>query len=153
MLTTAACGGGSTGSQATTAPVVVTPSASLACSATAGLSLPAGWPAAVPVPAGLVVTRTERRSGDRLIAYGRVTGDFHTVVAFFNRALPAAGFTQSNGQLDPRDSESDFAGAAHSGRWTTGTSNDCPGTSDVTMLVTPPGGSAGAEPDPDKSGG
>lgn len=29
-------------------------------------------------------------------SYGRAPGDFHTIVEFFNRRFPTAGFTQSN---------------------------------------------------------
>jgi hypothetical protein len=119
------------------APVVQTPAAPFPCDARSGLALPAGWPAALPLPPGLVVTRTERRSGDRLIAYGRVPGDFHRVVRFFNAHLPAAGLPQRNGQLDPLDAESDFAGTTVRGRWTTGFSPECAGASAVTVLVLP----------------
>jgi len=105
--------------------VVVTGPVPLPCSASVGLSLPTGWPAAVPLPPGLVVTRTERRSGNLLTAYGRAPGDFHTVVAFFNAPLAKAGFSQLNGQLDRYDAESDFTGPAVRGRWKTDVSPDC----------------------------
>jgi len=68
----------------------------------------------------LVVTRTERRSGNLLIAYGRAPVDFH-VVAFFNAPLAKAGFSQ----LDRYDAESDFTGPAVRGRWKTEVSTDC----------------------------
>lgn len=139
-----ACGGGAASPAAptaahppTTGPVVVTPSVALPCSAAVGLALPTGWPAAVPLPPGFVVTRTERRSGDRLIAYGRAPGDFHGVVTFFNAQLPKAGFRQLNGQLDPFDAESDFTGPGHDGRWATGLSPDCADRANLTVLVTP----------------
>lgn len=118
-------------------PVVATPPAPYPCGATTGLGLPPGWPTNIPLPDGLVITRTERRSGSRLIAYGRVPGDFHHTVAFFNTHLPAAGFTQHDGQLDPHDAEADFTSTTTRGRWTTGTSADCPDTSEVTLLVLP----------------
>ena len=124
---------------AVTPPVgVTTPPVPLACGETAGLALPAGWPADVPLPTGGLVTRTERRSGDRLIASLRVPGDFHDVVRFFNARLPAAGYTQRGGQLDPFDAESDFVGARVAGRWTAGLSAQCDGHSDVVVLVQPP---------------
>jgi hypothetical protein len=116
---------------------VQTPAAPIPCGARTGLALPAGWPRVVPLPPEIVVTRTERRSGDRLIAYGRVPGDFHGVVRFFNARLPAAGLPQRNGQLDPLDAESDFGGATVQGRWTTGFSPECAGASAVTVLVLP----------------
>lgn len=137
LLLTAACGGGEPAPVAAPSGDVVTPPAPLPCDAPAGLALPAGWPASVPMPPGYVVTRTERRSGDRLIVSARVPGDFHRVVTFFNAALPAAGMPQSNGQLDPFDSESDFAGRGVQGRWTVGLSAQCDGASDLTMLVLP----------------
>ena len=110
------------------------PAGSLPCSARTGVALPDGWPSAVPLPSGLVVTRTERRSGGRLIAYGRVRGDFHAVVRSFNSRLPAAGFAQKMGEIDPHDAESDFIGRTVRGRWTAGLSPECEGQSSVTVL-------------------
>lgn len=118
-------------------PVVQTPAAPVPCDAAAGLALPDGWPSGMPLPPHLVVTRTERRSGARLIAYGRVPGDFHDVVDHFNARLPAAGLRQQNGQLDPLDAESDFVGLDLQGRWRTGPSVLCRGQADVTVLVLP----------------
>lgn len=152
LLGAAACGGGaSSGVSASGAPgsgspvpypsaprpSMVTPAAPFPCTAGAGLDLPADWPAQVPLPAGYVVTRIERRSGDRLIAYGRVPGDFHEVVRFFNANLPAAGFPQRNGQLDPFDAESDFVGDRVQGRWAVGLSPECDGETSLTVLVLP----------------
>lgn len=140
-----ACGGGGVPAAAPTpapspsaaAPAVVTLPSPLPCGASGGLALPEGWPASVPLPPGLVVTRTERRSEDRLIAYARVPGDFHDVVRFFGASLPAAGFTQRNGQVDPFDAESDFVGERVQGRWVTGLSPECDGSASVTLLVLP----------------
>lgn len=139
-----ACGGGAAspvspraGAPSTAGLGIVTPPAALSCSASIGLALPTGWPTAVPLPPGFVVTRTERRAGNRLIAYGRAPGDFHDVVAFFNAHLPKAGFRQLNGQLDPFDAESDFTGPASDGRWTAGLSPDCADHANLTVLVTP----------------
>jgi len=91
----------------------------------------------VPLPPGFVITRTERRSGARLIAYGRVPGDFHAVVSFFDARLPVAGFVQRSAQVDRFDAESDFAGRTAGGRWTTGLSPECPHQAGVTVLVLP----------------
>ena len=126
-----ACGGGQRAAASSG------PAGPLPCTARTGVTLPAGWPAAVPLPTGLVVTRTERRSGGRLIAYGRVGGDLHTVVQFFNSRLPTAGFTQRNGEIDRYDAESDFVGRTVQGRWTVGRSPECQDQRSVTLLVQP----------------
>lgn len=144
VVSVSACGGGAA-SPATgravpppiAGPVVVTAPVPLPCSASVGLSLPTGWAAAVPLPPGFLITRTERRNGNLLIAYGRAPGDFHTVVTFFNTQLPKAGFQQLNGQLDRFDAESDFTGPAVRGRWKTEASSDCAHAASVTVLVTP----------------
>lgn len=120
------------------------PAGPLPCTARTGVALPAGWPSVVPLPTGLVVTRTELRSGGRLIAYGRVGGDLHTVVQFFNTRLPAAGFAQRNGEIDRYDAESDFVGRSMQGRWTAGRSPECKDQSSVTLLVQPGGTAAGS---------
>lgn len=131
-----ACGGGHRAAASSV------PAGPLPCTARTGVALPAGWPPAVPLPTGLVITRTEQRSGGRLIAYGRVGDDLHTVVRFFNARLPAAGFVQRNGEIDRYDAESDFVGRAVRGRWTAGRSPECIGQSSVTVLLQP-GGTAG----------
>lgn len=133
-----ACGGG----QHAAASSV--PASPLPCTARTGVALPAGWPPAVPLPTGLVVTRTEQRSGGRLIAYGRVGDDLHTVVQFFNTRLPAAGFKQRNGEIDRYDAESDFVGRTAQGRWTVGRSPECQDQSSVTLLVQPKGTAGGS---------
>lgn len=95
----------------------------------------------MPLPADLLNFRTERRSGSRRIAYGRLPGDFHNVIAFSNARLPAAGFSQHDGQIDPHDAEANSTGTGTGtqGRWTTGNSPDCPGTSEISLLVLPAG--------------
>ena len=142
-----ACGGGH-GSARPVAPVAAptaVPAGSLPCTARSGVALPGGWPSAIPLPTGLVVTRTERRSGGRLIAYGRVRGDFHAEVRSFNTRLPAAGFAQRKGQIDPHDAESNFVGRTVRGRWTAGLSPECGGQSSVTVLVLPAGNAGGSD--------
>ncbi len=133
-----ACGGGRHAAASSE------PASPLPCTARTGVALPAGWPSAVPLPTGLVVTRTERRSGSRLIASGRVGDDLHTVVQFFNSRLPAAGFAQRNGEIDRYDAESDFVGGTVQGRWTVGRSPECKDQSSVTLLVQPRGAVAGS---------
>ena len=133
-----ACGG----SQRAARPAA--PAGQPPCTARTGVALPAGWPTSVPLPTGLVVTRTERRSGSRLIAYGRVRGDFHPVVQFFNARLPAAGFRQRNGEIDRHDAESDFIGRTVRGRWTAGLSPECKDQSSVTLLIQPGGTADGS---------
>jgi len=125
------------GTPGPTSPVVVEPAAPLACTATQGLALPEGWASEVPLPAGFVVTRTERRTEDRLIAYARVPGDFHEVVRFFDRELPLAGLTMRNAEVDPFDAEADFVGSTVQGRWSTGLATDCDGQASLTVLVLP----------------
>lgn len=112
------------------------------CGVGPGLGLPADWPRDLPLPDHLVVTRVERRSGDRVIAYARVPGDFRTVVRFFTDHLPPAGITQRDTEVDPRDAESTFTGSRVRGRWTVARSAECDGTSNLTVLVQP----AGARP-------
>ena len=116
----------------------------LNCTARTGVALPAGWPRAVPLPTGLVITRTEQRSGGRVIAYGRVGDDLASVVRFFNARLPAAGFEQRNGEIDRYDAESDFVGRTVRGRWTAGRSPECSGQSSVTLLLQPLGTAGGS---------
>ena len=61
-----ACGGGQRAAR------LAAPAGQPPCTARTGVALPDGWPTSVPLPTGLVVNRTDLRSGGRLIAYGRV---------------------------------------------------------------------------------
>lgn len=105
--------------------------------------MPAGWPPAVPLPTGLVVSRTERCGGGRLIAYLRVSDDLHTIVQLFTARLLPACFAQGDREIDRYDAESDFVGRTAQGRWTVGRSPEGEDLSIVTLLVQPPGTAGG----------
>lgn len=99
--------------------------------------LPADFPADFPLPPRAVVTGSERRSGSRLIVTAVSPDGVKTVLAHFQSALPKAGLTNSAGEVEALDAESDFSGPAYQGRWTLRDLPGCPADTLVTVLVAP----------------
>jgi len=99
--------------------------------------LPADFPADFPLPPRAVVIGSERRSGNRLIVTAVSPDGVKTVLAHFQSALPKAGLTNSAGEVEALDAESDFSGPAFQGRWTLRDLPGCPADTLVTVLVAP----------------
>ena len=78
---------------------------------------PAGFPSAFPLPAGMVVTSAEDRGSAGLVISGVTATGFKDVLKGLQTDLPAKGFTPKNGEIEPRDAESDWSSAEYDGRW------------------------------------
>jgi hypothetical protein len=78
---------------------------------------PAGFPAAFPLPAGMIVTSSEDRGSGGLVVSGVTATAFKEVLKGLQTDLPAKGFTPKNGETEPHDAESDFSSADYDGRW------------------------------------
>lgn len=78
---------------------------------------PAGFPAAFPLPQGMVVTSAEDRGTSGLVVQGVTATAFSDVLKGLQADLPAKGFTPKNGETEPRDAESDWSSADYDGRW------------------------------------
>jgi hypothetical protein len=81
------------------------------------VALPAGFPAAFPLPAGMIVTSAEDRGTSGLVVQGVAASAFPDVLKGLQADLPAKGFTPKNGETEPRDAESDWSSADYDGRW------------------------------------
>jgi hypothetical protein len=81
------------------------------------VSLPAGFPAAFPLPAGMIVTSAEDRGTSGLVVQGVAATAFPDVLKGLQADLPGKGFTPKNGETEPRDAESDWSSADFDGRW------------------------------------
>ncbi len=81
------------------------------------VALPAGFPAAFPLPAGMIVTSAEDRGTSGLVVQGVAATAFPDVLKGLQADLPAKGFTPKNGETEPRDAESDWSSADYDGRW------------------------------------
>ena len=78
---------------------------------------PTGFPAAFPLPAGMVVTSAEDRGKSGLVVSGVTATAFTDVLKGLQNDLPAKGFTLKNGETEPHDAESDWSSADFDGRW------------------------------------
>jgi len=81
------------------------------------VSPPAGFPAAFPLPQGMVVTSAEDRGTSGLVVQGVTATAFKDVLKGLQADLPAKGFTPKNGETEPHDAESDWSSADYDGRW------------------------------------
>lgn len=81
------------------------------------VALPTGFPAAFPLPSGMVVTSAEDRGTSGLVVQGVASTAFKDVLKGLQTDLPAKGFTPKNGETEPHDAESDWSSADYDGRW------------------------------------
>ena len=129
------CGGNGPGEREKEADRAV-PVGSAACADQASAArLPAAFPSAFPLPDGLVVTRSETRSGGRVIVYGVSRDDVRTTLRFLQERVPAAGFKLTEGEVEQHDAESNWSGRGYRGRWTIRELPQCHGDTLVTVLA------------------
>jgi hypothetical protein len=81
------------------------------------VALPTGFPAAFPLPSGMVVTSAEDRGASGLVVQGVSATAFKDVLKGLQTDLPAKGFTPKNGETEPHDAESDWSSSDYDGRW------------------------------------
>jgi hypothetical protein len=97
--------------------------------------LPAGFPAGFPIPAGMVVVGSEKRSDGRLIVYGVSPDGVKTVLADLQKGLPAAGYTPKEGEVEAHDAESNWVGHGYRGRWEIRELPGCDADTSITILA------------------
>jgi len=78
---------------------------------------PTAFPAAFPLPAGMVVTSAEDRGTGGLVVTGVTATGFKDVLKGLQTDLPAKGFTPKNGETEPHDAESNWSSTDYDGRW------------------------------------
>ncbi|MDQ1721156.1 MAG: hypothetical protein QOI26_890 [Pseudonocardiales bacterium] len=99
------------------------------------VSLPAGFPANFPLPAGTVVTSAENRGADGLVISGVTTTAFKVALKGLQTDLPAKGFTPKNGETEPHDAESDWSSPDFDGRWAIRELSQCAGETAVSVVA------------------
>ncbi|WP_406832985.1 hypothetical protein ABEG17_09165 [Pedococcus sp. KACC 23699] len=115
-------------SDGTTAPLVCAKDAT-------AVDVPASFPAQATPPSGYVVTGTEARSGGRVILTAVSPKPFKQTLADMQGAYSTRGWTPSEGEVEARDAESNFAGNELRGRWAIRQIPDCPDNTSVSVLV------------------
>lgn len=110
--------------------------AALVCAKDAkAVDLPTSFPAEATVPAGYVVTGTEARSAGRTVLRAMSPKAFKQTLADMQAAYSSRGWTPSEGEVEPRDAESNFHGHELRGRWAIREIPDCPGNTSVSVLI------------------
>ena len=98
------------------------------------VAVPAAFPSAFPLPNGAKVYAVQQRSGGRTIVYAVVDRDVKVVLKELQTAVPAAGFTPSEGEVEARDAESNWKGNGYTGRWAIREIAGCTTQTSVTVL-------------------
>jgi hypothetical protein len=96
--------------------------------------VPAAFPTSFPMPEGSVVYATQQRSEGRTIVYAVVDSDVKTVLHGLQAALPKAGFTPKEGEVEEHDAESNWTGNGYTGRWAIREVAGCTEQTSVTVL-------------------
>jgi len=96
---------------------------------------PAAFPAAFPLPAGMVVTSAEDRGSGGLVVQGVTATAYQDVLKGLQADLPAKGFTPKNGETEPHDAESDWSSAEFDGRWAIREVDQCGGQTLVSVVA------------------
>ncbi len=96
--------------------------------------VPAAFPTSFPMPEGAVVYATQQRSEGRTIVYAVVDSDVKTVLHGLQTALPKAGFTPKEGEVEEHDAESNWTGNGYTGRWAIREVAGCTEQTSVTVL-------------------
>jgi hypothetical protein len=121
---------------ATAAPGSATATAALACAKDRKpVAVPASFPASAAPPQGYVVSGVEARSGGRTVITAVSPKPFTQTLAEMQTAYSTRGWTPSEGEVEERDAESNFAGNGMRGRWTAREIPDCHDNTAVSVLV------------------
>jgi hypothetical protein len=96
--------------------------------------MPVAFPTSFPMPEGSVVYATQERSEGRTIVYAVVDSDVKTVLRGLQTALPKAGFTPKEGEVEEHDAESNWTGNGYTGRWAIREVAGCTEQTSVTVL-------------------
>jgi hypothetical protein len=87
-----------------------------------------------PLPASTVVESRSRQRGARVVR-AHLSGALFPARDFFARRLPARGYVLGAGDAEAYEAETDFAGNGVRGHLKLNTSFDCPGTTDLAIVL------------------
>lgn len=99
------------------------------------VAVPAAFPAQAAVPQGYVVTDVQARTAGRTVVTAVSPKPFEQTLADMQSAYSTRGWTPSEGEVEDRDAESNFAGNGLRGRWAIREIPDCTGNTSVSVLV------------------
>jgi len=87
-----------------------------------------------PLPASTVVESRSRERGARVVR-GHLSGALFPARDFFAQRLPASGYVLGAGDAEAYEAETDFSGKGVRGHLKLNTSFDCPGTTDLAIVL------------------
>ena len=130
MSLCAGCGG-------TKNPAATTQADSLppCANVTAAVGLPSDFPTDFPLPAGTVITSSQRSQTNSTTISGAIPMRFKEAVGFFQSKLPAAGYELLEGDAEMDEAESTFAGKGFRGKWKINGILNCPAAVRLTLAI------------------
>ena len=87
-----------------------------------------------PLPESTVLFSRSHQRGARVVR-GRVSGSLIPLRDFFARSLPARGYVLGAGDAEAYEAETDFIGHGVRGHLRLKASFDCPGTTDLAIVL------------------
>ena len=124
--------GGGKGDAEAAAPRVSAPACA---SEERGPTAPPPEISAAVLPPGTVITSVSRPRAGMTLVQGVVSSPFRSVVEFYVRQLPAAGFVNTAGDAEMDEAESLFVGAGVRGKWKVNGIAMCPGAAKLALYV------------------
>lgn len=98
---------------------------------------PAGVPADLPLPPGVVLTSAQHLPNEAVQIDGVMPGDHQAAARFWFVELPKAGYELLESEGEEDEAESYFAGNGVQGWWRARDVVDCKGASTLTMILSP----------------
>lgn len=101
------------------------------------VALPSTFPADFPLPPSTHVYEAEDRGSAGIVVSAVTSTSFPATLHLLQTKLPAAGFTPSDGEVEPHDAESDWSSSKYDGRWAIRELDACDGDTLVSVVARP----------------
>lgn len=99
------------------------------------VGLPGDYPAAARLPDGFVVTHVDKRQGARTVLTAVSPKPFADTLKAMQARFSSGGWTLSQGEVEARDAESNFAGNGMKGRWAIRAMDSCKDNTAVSIVT------------------
>ena len=99
------------------------------------VALPGDYPAAAKLPDGVIVTHVEKREGGRTVVSAVSAKPFKETLKALQATFSAGGWKLSEGEVEDKDAESNFAGNGMKGRWAIRAMESCAGNTAVSLVT------------------
>ena len=136
LLAIAGCGAGPGGGVSATPGTSIASAAAMPDCADAGtaIQLPAGFPAAFPLPPGTVFDDV-REAGSSVVVSGVVPLGFDDATRYLADHFPGSGLELGESDSEAGEAEADFSGGGLSGRWKLHEIAGCEGATTLSVSI------------------